>query len=92
MNTRVKKLKKEIEKNQLGALIIDRSQNTDEVSNQIDLPAKAFPKLEEENEGSELANEREEEIMPIEVEVGVQLPGREVERAKREERPRSQRR
>ena len=58
MNTRVKKLMKEIEKNDLEELIIDRSKSADEVNNQIDFSAKEFQKLEGENEGSELANEK----------------------------------
>ena len=64
LKNRVRKLKKEIEKNDLGELIIDRSKNNDDGGNQIDILAKEFQKLKEENEGSKLANGREEEIMP----------------------------
>ena len=42
LNTRVKKLKKEIEKNDLEKLIVDRSKSTDGVNNQIDFLANNF--------------------------------------------------
>ena len=58
LNTRVRELKKEIEKNDLEELIIGRSKSTDEVKGQIDFPAKEFQKLEEGNEENELANEK----------------------------------
>ena len=58
LNTIVRNLVKEIEKNDLEELVTDRSKSTDGGNNQIDFQAKEFQKLEEENEESELANEK----------------------------------
>ena len=84
---RVRNLKKEIGKNDLGGLIIGRSKITDEVGNRIGILAKEFQKLEEETEGSELANGREEEIIPTERDNGNPFREREMEIPRREERP-----
>ena len=92
MKNRVRKLKREIGKNELGELIIDQSKNNDEVGNRIDILAKEFQKLEE-NEGIELANEREEEeIMPTVQDYGNPFREREMGIPRIEERPKSKRR
>ena len=62
---------REIGKDELwGELVIDRSKNNDEADNQIDISANGFPKLEADEEGSELPNEREEGAIPTQRDIG----------------------
>ena len=57
-------MKKEIKKNDLGGLIIDRAKSNEEASGQIDTLAKEFHVVEEGKERIESPKERDVEIIP----------------------------
>ena len=61
MKNRIRKLKKEIERNNSKELIIGRTKGNEEVPNQIDTSTKEFQELEEDKE---IAIGKEEELIP----------------------------
>ena len=87
LNLRIKILGREIEKNDLQELIIDRSGNIEGVNNQMDISANEFQKAEGNKGEFELAHGGEEEIIPIEAEIGNQLLKMEAGNTRRAERP-----
>ena len=63
-----KEIEKEIERNDLEELIIDRSKTPGEINNQIDSSAEEFQKLEGNKEDGVFADERGEGVQPEEEE------------------------
>ena len=89
LKVKIKKLKKEIERNNLNELIIDRTKGEEEVSNQIDKLSKEFEELDGNEES---AGEKEAKIESGKHGMGISVHEEEMGIPRREERPKSKRR
>ena len=89
LKIKIKKLKKEIERNNLNELIIDRAQGEEEVSNQIDKLAKEFEELDGNEES---VGEKDVIMNPENMEEEIPFHEEEMEIPIREERPKAKRR
>ena len=85
-------MKKEIEKNDLGDLVIGRAKSNEAASSQIDTLAKDFKGCGEEKRRIEFSNERGGEIIPARKEEGAPFGERKMEIPRKEERSRIKRR
>ena len=86
LNARIKNRKKEIEKNDLEELIIDRSETPEGVNTQIDISADGFQKLGENMEDGEYANGVGGDVLPEGGEMGNPLHENEVDNPRGVER------
>ena len=89
LENRIRKLKKEIERDNSKELIIGRTKGNEEIPNQIDTSANELQELEEDKE---IAIEEEEELIPGYLKEGSPLCDKEMEIPRRNERPMLKRR